>query len=173
MKTILEKINKRLAEAIQPKPQSIRSDEPPIENGMLRVYHGGIDPTSGGSRKFISDRKYAEGKAKTAGAGSAVYYVDVPLDHPAVVDYGGAFDPDTGMRNTVFTSFPEDVVANAKPLPNKLVEWPEKLEKGRFTEYCKREGFEGPCKACAEKALKSDDASVRGMASFYLNTVKP
>ena len=48
--------------------------------------------------------------------------------------------------------------------------WPKKLKKGRFTEYCKRNGFDGPCKACADKALKSDDASVRGMASFYINT---
>ena len=52
-------------------------------------------------------------------------------------------------------------------------EWPEHLKKGRFTEYCKKNGFEGPCKECANKALKSDDASVRGMASFYMNTVKP
>ena len=51
--------------------------------------------------------------------------------------------------------------------------WPKKLEKGRFTEYCKRNGFEGPCKACADKAMQSDDSSVRGMASFYMNTVKP
>ena len=51
--------------------------------------------------------------------------------------------------------------------------WPKKLKKGRFTEYCKRQGYEGPCKECAEKALKSDDSSVRGMATFYLNTVKP
>jgi len=51
--------------------------------------------------------------------------------------------------------------------------WPKKLKKGRFTEYCKRHGFDGPCKACADKAMKSDDASVRGMASFYMNTVKP
>jgi len=63
-----------------------------------------------------------------------------------------------------------------KKLEEALMEedgWPKKLDKGRFTEYCKREGFDGPCKACAEKAMKSDDASVRGMASFYLNTVKP
>ena len=54
-------------------------------------------------------------------------------------------------------------------------DWPEsdELKKGRFTEYCKKQGFEGPCKACAEKAMKSDDSSVRGMASYYLNTVKP
>ena len=56
---------------------------------------------------------------------------------------------------------------------SKKEDWPEHLEEGRFTEYCKRNGFEGPCKECANKALESDDASVRGMASFYLNTVKP
>jgi len=63
------------------------------------------------------------------------------------------------------------------PVGEKMMEgdegWPEHLKEGRFTEYCKREGFEGPCKACADKAFKSDDASVRGMASWYLNTVKP
>lgn len=51
--------------------------------------------------------------------------------------------------------------------------WPKKLKKGRFTEYCKEQGFDGPCQACARKAMKSDDASVRGMATFYMNTVKP
>jgi len=52
-------------------------------------------------------------------------------------------------------------------------DWPKELEKGRFTEYCKRNGFKGPCLACAKKAMDSGDASVRGMASFYMNTVKP
>lgn len=52
-------------------------------------------------------------------------------------------------------------------------EWPEHLKKGRFTSYCKRNGFSGPSKECANKAMESSDASVRGMASFYLNTVKP
>ena len=46
------------------------------------------------------------------------------------------------------------------------------LKKGRFTEYCKREGFKGPCQACAEKALSSPDKSVRGMAGFYKATQK-
>lgn len=55
----------------------------------------------------------------------------------------------------------------------RVVAWPKKVKKGRFTEWCKRNGFEGPCKACAKKAFKSDDASVRGMASFYMNTAKP
>lgn len=52
-------------------------------------------------------------------------------------------------------------------------DWPKDLEKGRFTEYCKEQGFEGPCIECAEKAMESDSESVRGMAAFYMNTVKP
>lgn len=50
--------------------------------------------------------------------------------------------------------------------------WPKKLQKGRFTQYCKEQGFDGPCKECAVKALKSKDPSVRGEAAFYLNTLK-
>jgi len=51
--------------------------------------------------------------------------------------------------------------------------WPDKVKKGRFTEYCKKQGHDGACTECAKKAMDSDDASVRGMASFYMNTVKP
>jgi hypothetical protein len=46
------------------------------------------------------------------------------------------------------------------------------LKKGRFTEYCKSQGFKGPCEECAKKALKSPDKSVRGMAGFYKATQK-
>ena len=52
-------------------------------------------------------------------------------------------------------------------------DWPKKVKKGRFTDYCKGAGFDGPGIGCAEKAMDSSDASVRGMASFYMNTVKP
>jgi len=52
--------------------------------------------------------------------------------------------------------------------------WPKELKKGRFTEWCKRNGFEnGASISCAKKAMASDDSSVRGMAIFYMNTVKP
>jgi hypothetical protein len=51
--------------------------------------------------------------------------------------------------------------------------WPKHLKKGRFTSYCKSAGFDGPSVECAKKAMDSDDESVRGMASFYMNTVKP
>lgn len=56
----------------------------------------------------------------------------------------------------------------------KKEKWIQKipLKKGRFTSYCKSQGFDGPCQACADKALQSDDPKVRGMANFYLNIVK-
>ena len=40
------------------------------------------------------------------------------------------------------------------------------LKEGRFTEWCKRHGFNGPTRACIEVALKSKDKSVIGMANF-------
>ena len=43
---------------------------------------------------------------------------------------------------------------------------------GRFTTYCKKKGYEGACAECAQEAMKSDDASVRGMASFYMNVAR-
>jgi len=53
-------------------------------------------------------------------------------------------------------------------------DWPKKVKKGRFTKYCKGAGFEGGAGiGCSEKAMDSKKASVRGMASFYMNTVKP
>ena len=51
--------------------------------------------------------------------------------------------------------------------------WPKEVKKGRFTRWCKDHGFAGPGIGCAEKAMDSDDDSVRGMAAFYMNTVKP
>ena len=79
------------------------------------------------------------------------------------------------MKITLSKSQWENIGVRAGWIKKAEGDWPESkdLDKGRFTEYCKRNGFSGPCKACAEKAMKSDDASVRGMASYYMNTVKP
>jgi len=64
--------------------------------------------------------------------------------------------------------------SNISTTIRNAAKWIQKidLKEGRFTTYCKKNGFKGPCKACAEKALKSDDPSVRGMANFYLNVAK-
>ena len=64
------------------------------------------------------------------------------------------------------------MLSNISSTIRDAAKWIQKvdLKEGRFTAYCKKNGFKGPCKACAEKALKSDDPSVRGMASFYMNT---
>ena len=65
------------------------------------------------------------------------------------------------------------MLSNISSAVRNAAKWIQKidLEEGRFTTYCKRNGFKGPCKACAEKALKSDDPSVRGMATWYKNVV--
>jgi hypothetical protein len=49
----------------------------------------------------------------------------------------------------------------------------EEMDEGSFTEWCKRQGFEGPCKECGEKGLKSDNPAIVKKANFYMNTVKP
>ncbi len=47
-----------------------------------------------------------------------------------------------------------------------------KIQKGRFTDWCKKHGFGGPTLECVRKALsvskKSNDKSLRGMALFAL-----
>lgn len=77
---------------------------PPPKPGMVRFYHGGDNPTSGGGRWVTADPQYAAGHG-------AVSYVDMPADHPLVARN---LDPDTG-RYTHFEA-PPDVAANLKPL---------------------------------------------------------
>jgi hypothetical protein len=62
----------------------------------------------------------------------------------------------------------------AEHIAKKKEKWIQKipLKEGRFTTYCKKNGFKGPCQACADLALKSSDASVRGMANFWMNVAK-
>ncbi len=38
------------------------------------------------------------------------------------------------------------------------------LRKGRFTRWCRAQGFSGPTMACVRKGKKSKSRSVRGMA---------
>ncbi|NIP31183.1 MAG: hypothetical protein GTN59_11695 [Candidatus Dadabacteria bacterium] len=80
---------------------------------------------------------------------------------------------DVGTVTTQWDDWMEDDMCEECGMSEESNTWPKKLKKGRFTTYCKREGFSGPSKACANYAMDSDDESVRGMASFYLNTVKP
>lgn len=68
------------------------------------------------------------------------------------------------------------IVSDKKPLVEKSKSkksskktkdgWPKELKKGRFTKYCGGK----PDMACAKRAMKSKDPSVRGMASFWMNT---
>ena len=47
------------------------------------------------------------------------------------------------------------------------------VEKGKFTSWCKKSGFEGPSIACAKKAMGGNSTSAHKMATFYMNTVQP
>ena len=55
-------------------------------------------------------------------------------------------------------------------------DWPESedLDKGAFTAWCEENDFpDGPGIGCAKAAMDSDSPKTRGMATFYMNTVKP
>ena len=50
----------------------------------------------------------------------------------------------------------------------------EELKKGKFTSWCKGNGFEGPSIACAKSAMQDkNDTETHKMATFYMNTVQP
>ena len=41
-----------------------------------------------------------------------------------------------------------------------------KLKEGAFTEYCRRNGFDGVTEACIQKGLKSKNPTTRKRANF-------
>jgi len=75
-------------------------------------------------------------------------------------------DKDASTEDDSVIEAARQVIAAARKRKKKWIGKID-LKKGRFTEYCKGQGFDGPCQACAEKALNSPDKSVRGMAGFY------
>lgn len=79
----------------------------------VRFYHGGHDPTSGGSRWMTPDRAYAEEYAKKSGG--EVHYVDIAKDHPSLVK---AFEDEGSDVKSPFVSFdaPADLAKNLRPL---------------------------------------------------------
>jgi len=99
------------------RPQRIRSDEPPVPTGMLRMYHGGNAEVRG-PRWFITDRTYAEGYARKGGrTDGSLLYVDVPEDHPAIADRWR--DADTGIRITAAAELPAEIADRAVVLVSR------------------------------------------------------
>ncbi len=66
----------------------------------------------------------------------------------------------------------EATKGNKKPVISEAKGTLNEMEKGRFTVWCKKEGFEGPSEACAKKAMSGDNKDVHKMATFYRNTVE-
>jgi hypothetical protein len=67
------------AQEVQVKPPRIRDDEPPVAEGMTRLYHGSATPgRTEGKAWFSTDRQYAENyRGKD---GSELQYVDMPTE---------------------------------------------------------------------------------------------
>jgi len=87
---------------------------PPVPDGHVRLYHGGANPTSGGSRWVTPHYVYARDYRK----GQPVQYVDVPRDHPAVQ---AATDTEavegTGMAPPIHAfNAPEDIAKQLRPV---------------------------------------------------------
>lgn len=53
---------------------------PPVQDGFIRLYHGGDAPTSGGGRWVTTDPNYAA----NYGGEKELHYVDLPKDSPEV-----------------------------------------------------------------------------------------
>lgn len=91
---------------------TLRAGTPAPAEGTTRFYHGGADPTSGGSRWVTPHLDYASGYA--AKSGSLVHYVDVPNDHPSMED--GRDEVNGYLRNF---NAPEDLAKQLRPLESK------------------------------------------------------
>ena len=48
----------------------------------------------------------------------------------------------------------------------------KKENKGKFTQWCKDHGYEGPNASCEEEGLAAKSAGVRKMANFSRNSKK-
>lgn len=99
--------------------------EPPVPDGFVRFYHGGVpDPLKQG--KWVTqDRAYAQGYASKS-SGGIVQYVDIPLNHPKLRK---VYD-DTGTPiKAPYVSFEADdsLMAGAKALGRETQAKPTKL----------------------------------------------
>lgn len=78
-------------------------EEPPLQDGMVRLYHGGLDMPDVNSR-FVApgDRAYAEGYARKSGDDGRVFYADVPDSDPRLMK---AFDDEGTAQRAPYTHF--------------------------------------------------------------------
>lgn len=98
----------RPAETIEPgTPEAVRQTDallpdrqaptdsvlPPVPDGMVRMWHGGISQDLGMPKWFSSDRRYAEGYSTDGTVG----YVDLPLNHPLLARFN--VDEFTNIKN--------------------------------------------------------------------------
>lgn len=112
------------------------SGPPSVPKGYVRFYHGGDDPTSGGSRWVTTDPEYAK-NFRTAGTPKNVHYVDVPKGHPFEVSARAWDDLDAGTNAVGLynhAEVPEEVAKKFKPLTAASYELTRTKEAAAFAE---------------------------------------
>lgn len=82
--------------------ETTAGDEPPIPDGFVRVYHGGLEMEGVTGRWVSADRKYAEGYAEKSAPHGRVFYADLPENDSRLVK---AFDDEGTSVKAPFVHF--------------------------------------------------------------------
>ncbi len=127
----------------------------PDENGMVRMYHGGEDPTGATEGRWVTPNLAdAEGWARKGN--SQVWYVDVPADHPSMRK---AFDDSgTNMRSPFArTEVPAEFARKMRPVETSQPPptAPPKAERGQVPSQTGPEARTGQETGVAEPRIGS------------------
>lgn len=105
---------------------------PPPAPGMIRFFHGGSPegsalPTGGGGRWTSPDFQYARDYRRSAERPGAVWYVDIPADHPVAKSVQGIPDEDiaSGVNTRQYygnVEVPENIAKGFRPANEAAVE---------------------------------------------------
>lgn len=87
---------------------------PPPQAGFTRVFHGGENPTSGGSRFITRNMQYA---ANYRGPNTPLHYADIPNNHPAFIENEFHGDLPNGIAPLSNMEVPEDIAKRLQPYP--------------------------------------------------------
>jgi len=94
--------------------------EPPVPEGMVRLYHGGEPANDPGMSLWVTQSKNdAEGWA-ARGPEMGVWYVDVPKDHPFLAKYEG--DLPNGIAPITRFELPPDLASGRKRIASAVAD---------------------------------------------------
>jgi hypothetical protein len=91
--------------------------EPPVPEGMVRMYHGGQRYDGDGARWLTSSRSHAEGYVAKGEGSAELQFIDLPENHPLIKANETGIEGQ-GIKEgfTVQFEAPADVVKDMKPV---------------------------------------------------------